>query len=271
MIQLKTPSEIAVMKKAGRIASIVLQQVLEGAKVGVSLKQLDTLAESLIQKNGASPSFKMEKGYRWATCMCPTDVVVHGIPTDQKLEPGDKLCVDLGVFQDGFHADTAWTVQIENKQSLRSSQVAGLGELRMENDKLPKFLDTGKVALDKAIAQCRVGNYIGDISRTIQEVVEGAGYSCVRQLVGHGVGKMLHEDPEVPCYVRGRVENTPELQEGMTLAIEVIYNLGKSPVVYKNTDGWTIVTADGSPSAVFEHSVAITADGPEVLTAWNQG
>ena len=127
-------------------------------------------------------------------------------------------------------------------------------------------METGEKALEDAISQCVLGHHIGDISKTIQDVVEGAGYSCVKQLVGHGVGKLLHEDPEIPCYLRGKIENTPEIKEGLVLAVEVIYNQGKSSVVYANDDGWTIVTRDGLPSALFEHTVAVTKTGPEILT-----
>lgn len=252
MINLKSKEEIDLMREGGKIASAVMSQVLKESLPGKTLIELDKLAEDLIIKAGGKPSFKMEKGYYWTTCMCLNDVVVHGIPTEEKLKEGDILCVDLGVFYKGFHADTSWTIIVGDSQ---------------KDSKAEKFLKTGINALDAAIKKTRVGNHIGDISQAMQKIVEGAGYSSVKQLVGHGVGKLLHEDPEVPCYVRGAIENTAEIKEGMVLAVEVIYNMGESPVVYKNEDGWTIVTRDGTPSAVFEHTVAVTSEGPKVLTA----
>lgn len=251
MINIKTPDEIEKMRKSGIIAGKVLRTVLESAAVGKSLIELDTLADKLILENKALPSFKMEKGYHWATCMCLNDVVVHGIPMTQKLKDGDVLCVDLGVCLDGWHADTSWTVIVGHSQNDRE---------------LKQFLSCGEKALAEAIKKCEVGNHVGDISLAMQTVVEEGGYSCVKQLVGHGVGRSLHEDPEVPCFVRGEKSNTPLLGQGMVLAVEVIYNMGQSPVVYKNDDGWTIVTKDGLPSAVFEQTVAITENGPQVLT-----
>jgi len=256
MIVLKTADEIRVMKEGGEIAARVLQKILQEASAGKSLLELDELADELILKSGASPSFKMEKNYLFATCMNLNDAVVHGIPTEEKLKDGDILNVDLGVYYKGFHTDTSWTIEV--------------GDEKWENGtrgETGRFLDTGQKALIEAIKQCQPGKHIGDISKAIQEMVEGAGYSCVRQLVGHGIGRELHEDPEIPCFVRGKTANTPLIKEGMTLAIEVIYNMGEPEVVYKSSkDAWTIVTRDELPSAVFEHTVAVTKDRPEILT-----
>lgn len=250
MINYYAWNEIEIIRKAGRIANNILSQLIIFATVGRELIEIDSLAEKLIKEAGGYPSFKMEKGYFWSTCLCLNDTVVHGIPNKEKLKNGDVLGIDLGVFMDGYHADTAWTICVGGESSAT----------------VKEFLSVGEASLSKAIDICRIGNYIGNISQVIQSNIEGRGYSCVKQLVGHGVGKQLHEDPEVPCYLRGKVENTPELKEGMVLAIEIIYNQGKSPIVYKNDDGWTIVTRDGSLSAVFEHTVAITKQGPIVLT-----
>lgn len=254
MIPLKTGEEIALMAENGRIAAAILRQVLTYCQSGRMLSEIDDLAERLMRENGVEASFKKEPGYRWATCLCLNDVVVHGIPTAERLKDGDILGIDLGVYRAGFHVDTAWMLEVENE------------ELKAKNQSTKKFLEAGEKALSEAVKQCWPGNHVGDISRAIQEVVEGAGYSCVRQLVGHGVGRKLHEDPEIPCYQRGKIQNTPILKAGMTLAVEVIYNQGASPVVYRNHDGWTIVTRDSSPSAVFEHTVAVTENGPQVLT-----
>lgn len=247
MIELKTPAEIGIMTLGGKILAETLQAVLQMAKPGISTKELDSFAEKLILKAGGKPSFKMEKGYYYTTCMCLNDIVVHGIPTPELLKKGDILGIDMGVFYKGFHTDASWSIQIGGGHN--------------------KFLEIGELALKKAIEKCVVGNHIGDISKTIQDIVEGAGYSCVKQLVGHGVGKLLHEDPEIPCYLRGEVNNTAVIKEGMVLAIEVIYNEGKSPVVYKNDDGWSIATRDGANSGLFEHTVAVTAKGPVILTS----
>lgn len=254
MINIRTSGEIAEMKEGGSIAASILRRVLAASKPGITTKVLDVMADDLIAKAGAQPSFKMEKGYHWATCMNLNGMVVHGIPTDYKLVAGDKLGVDLGVFFKGWHVDTSWTILVQSSKLKVKSETQ-------------TFLETGERALEQAIKQCKIGNHIGDISSAMQKIVEGSGYSCVKQLVGHGVGKLLHEDPEIPCFVRGKIERTPEIKEGMVLAIEVIYNMGGSQVAYANDDGWTIVTRDGLPSAVFEHTVAVTNGGPVVLTA----
>lgn len=248
MIEIKSPEEISIMAEGGRILAEVLGKVLERAVVGATTLDLDRYADELIMAAGARPSFKMEKEYRFATCMCVNEMVVHGIPTEYKLKEGDILGVDLGVYYKGFHTDASWTIEVKS-----TSQNS-------------KFLEIGETALEKAVKKCVAGNHVGDISRAIQETVEGAGYACVRQLVGHGIGRDLHEDPEIPGFLRRRIENTPLIKKGMVFAVEVIYNMGKSPVVYGNSDGWTIVTRDGFPSGLFEHTVAVTDRGPEVLT-----
>lgn len=246
MILLKTPEDIVVMAEGGQILAQVLQKVLAKVTVGITTLELDKYAEDLILAAGAKPSFKMEKDYSFATCMCLNDMVVHGLPIDYQLQENDILGIDLGVFYKNFHTDGSWTIEVGGKKS--------------------NFLETGELALKKAIEKCVPGNHVGDISKTIQEIVEKNGYSCVKQLVGHGVGKDLHEDPEIPCYLRGKIENTPVLKPGMVLAVEVIYNMGKSAVVYENDDGWTIVTRDGKPSGLFEHTVVITETAPKILT-----
>ncbi len=252
-IKIKTSQEINLMAEGGKILSAILAKTLTKAAPGISTRELDKYAQDLILAAGGKPSFKMEKGYYFTTCMCVNDIVVHGIPTDYRLKNGDILGVDAGVFYKGFHTDASWTKAVNTAKSKASSRVE-------------KFLATGEAALDRAIGQCMPGNHVGDISKTIQETVEGAGYSVVRQLVGHGVGRDLHENPEIPGFVRGRTENTPKILPGMVFAVEVIYNYGGPQVVYGGDDGWTIVTRDGSPSGLFEHTVAITDRGPEILT-----
>lgn len=246
MIHIKTPAEIEMMAKSGKILAEVMQKVLAKADVGVTTLDLDKYAEELILSAGGKPSFKLEKGYYFTTCMCVNDMVVHGIPTDYKLKNGDILGIDCGLVLDGWHSDASWSLEIGGKKNI--------------------FLETGEKALELAIEQCVAGNHIGDISKAIEDTVRAGGYSPVKALVGHGIGKELHEDPDVPCYLRGDIKNTPEIKVGMVLAVEAIYNMGESPVVYGGDDGWTIVTRDGLPSGLFEHTVAITENGPRVLT-----
>ena len=256
MIDIKTQEEIEVMAKGGKILSDVLREVLKHVKPGVSGLKLDLLAEKLIVQKGGEPGFKKVKNYKHALCVCVNDVVVHGIPTDYKFKEGDLVTIDCGVYYKGFHTDSAHTVRVQR---------SGAGKVQ-NSDEVDRFLETGKKALEKAIKVARVGNRIGHISKTIQDVVEGAGYSVVRSLIGHGVGRNLHEEPEIPGFLEGPIEETPLLKKGMTIAIEVIYNRGKPDVVYANSDGWTIKTKDGSLSGVFERTVAITEKGSVVLT-----
>lgn len=260
MINIYSPGDISKIREGGRILADVLQKVLAKAAPGATTLELDQYANQLITSVGGRPSFKMERGYAFATCMCVNDMVVHGLPGKYKLQSGDILGIDAGVFFQGFHTDASWSAIVGDQRTGNQSTSSEMWKERK------KFLEAGKKALNLAMKNCVPGNHIGDISKAIQDTVESAGYSCVRQLVGHGVGRQLHEDPEIPCYLRGRIENTPVIQKGMVLAIEVIYNQGSSAVVYANDDGWTIVTKDSLPSGLFEHTVAITEKGPEILT-----
>lgn len=253
MIDLKTPEEVEKMKKGGKILHRVLLKLLDEAKVGITLKELDRIAKELIIASGGKPSFKMVRGYKWTICACVNDVVVHGIPNGYILQEGDLIGIDCGVYLDGFHTDHAWTKIIGKKKT---------GDRKQKE----KFLAVGRDALDKAVKMAQPGNYIYDISKEIQKTVEGGGYNVVRSLVGHGVGRKLHEDPEIPGFVKDKREATPKLQPGMVLAIEVIYNLGSPDVVYKGNDGWTIASKDGKISGLFEATVAITSRGGIVLT-----
>lgn len=253
MIHLKTSSEIEVMRQGGKILTDVLQLLMAHVEVGMTLLELDALAEKEILKRGAKPSFKLVPGYNWTICACINDVVVHGIPNDYVLKRGDVVGIDCGVYYKGFHTDSAWTVFLKDK--------GNKSEKSIDN-----FLKTGIKALENGIQKAKKGNYVYDISSALQKTVEDQGYSIVKTLVGHGVGKKLHEDPEVPGYVRGKRETTPELTEGLTLAIEVIYNMGKEEIEYKGNDGWTIATRDGTISGLFEATVAISSHGCLVLT-----
>ncbi len=258
MIPIKTPQEIKIMEKGGKILAEALQEVLDYAKPGISELDLDRLAEELIIKHGGEPGFKRVEGYKHTICISTNDVVVHGIPTEYKLKEGDIVGIDCGVFLEGFHTDMSETRRVSGPRT---------ENLELKTNEIDEFLDTGKKALELAIAQVKPGNRIGHISKTIQMIVEGGGYSVVRELIGHGVGRDLHEDPEVPGYLSGKIEKTPLLKEGMVIAVEIIYNMGRKEVVYSGKDDWTIKTRDGSVSGLFERTVAITKDGHKVLTA----
>ena len=253
MIQRKTEEEIAVMKEGGRKLGTILKQLLAFAQPGVSLLDIDSYAGALIKTSGATPSFTTVKGYHWPTCLCVNEVVVHGVPTRRKLIDGDVLTIDIGLVFGGFHTDTAWTKIVGEDRSA-------------DKAKKEQFLAVGQEALKKAIRLARIGAKVGDISQSTQRIIEGAGFSIVKSLVGHGVGHELHEDPQVPNYLRGAKENTYQFQGGETIAIEPIYAMGDGSIVYENDDGWTLATRDRSISAVFEHSIAIMPDGPLVLT-----
>ncbi|MFH1186788.1 MAG: type I methionyl aminopeptidase [Candidatus Levyibacteriota bacterium] len=254
MISVKTPEEIKKMKKGGKILAEVVHKILENAKPGISELELERLADSLIYKKSGFPGFKKVNGYNFATCISTNDVIVHGVPGKYKLKEGDVFGIDCGVYLDGFFTDMSETIRI------RSSK------FKPRNDNIDKFLETGKHALDEAIKQAKAGNRVGNISKTIQDIIEKNDYSVVKELIGHGVGKKLHEYPEVPGFLTGKIEKTPLLREGMTIAIEVIYNMGKKEIKYTK-DGWTIKTKDGKVSGLFERTVLVTKKEPVILTS----
>lgn len=254
MISIKTEKEIQAMAEGGKILANVLSEVLEAIKPGVSEKELDELADRLIVKSGGYPGFKRVSGYKNAICVSTNDVVVHGIPSDYKIKEGDVVGIDCGVFYKGFHTDMSETVRVP------------ISSLETQVDEIDKFLETGKRALNEAIKVATAGNRVGHISKVIQDIVEGAGFSVVRSLVGHGVGKKLHEEPEVPGFLAVPMKETPLLKKGMTIAVEVIYNMG-GPEVVVDPDEWTIRAEDKSISGVFERTLAITDNKPLILTA----
>jgi len=256
MINIKTQQEIEIMKTGGKILSESLWEVMSSIKPGVSELELDALAEKLILQKGGEPGFKKVPGYKHTICISTNDVVVHGIPTDYRLKEGDIVGIDCGVFYKGFHTDMSETVRVKSQ----------ISSLKSQKDEVDKFLEIGEKALNESIKQAKIGNHVGDISKTIQTIVEVQnGYSVVRSLVGHGVGKDLHEDPEVPGYVQGRIERSPQLEEGMVIAVEVIYNTG-GPDLTLDDDGWTLRTKDKSLSGLFERTIAITKNGSLTLT-----
>jgi methionyl aminopeptidase len=257
MIKIKTPQDLRIMQIGGQMLAETLKEVCANVRSGVSEIELDALADKLIQEKGGEPGFKKVEGYHHATCISTNEVVVHGIPSPYKLKEGDIIGIDCGVFYKGFHTDMSETVRVKSQTPNPKSQ----------NDEVDKFLKVGEQALAAAIQQAKVGNRVGDVSKTIQDIVEVQnGYSVVRTLVGHGVGRQLHEDPEVPGYLQGKIEQTPQLREGMVIAIEVIYNMGKPDLAFANNDGWTLKTKDNSLAGLFERTVAITNSGPLILT-----
>lgn len=246
MIPLKTPEELARMRISGRMAGQVRDALARAVAPGVSTAELDELARELIEGMGAVASFKGYRGYPAHICVSINEEVIHGIPGPRRIQPGDLVSLDVGVFFDGFHGDTAVTVAV------------GVSDPR-----LLRLAAVTRQALDAAVAQARPGNRLGDVSHAVQAVAEGAGFSVVREFVGHGIGRRLHEEPNIPNH--GPAGRGPRLASGMVLAIEPMVNLGVAGVETLE-DGWTAVTRDRLPSAHFEHTVAVGPDGPEILT-----
>ena len=250
MIKIKTDHEIAIMHEGGKILRRVIDEVMSRAVPGSTTKELDDLAEKLILENGAEPAFKKVKDYFWTLCVPIDDEIVHTPPSDRILKQGDLLTVDIGVLYKGYNTDYATSIV-----------VGGCAD-----EKLTKFLEVGKETLEKAIKQAVVGNRIGDISACIQSEIENAKYCIIRQLTGHGIGKRLHEDPYVFGYVNKPREQTPKIENGMCLAIEIIYSFTSTEIKYLDGVEWTIVTHDGSRSACFEKTIAIQKNSPFILT-----
>lgn len=248
MILLKTSEEIKIMAEGGAKLARVKNALGDAVGEGVRASEIEKLAVDLIQKEGAEASFKLVPGYSWATCVNVNAGLVHGIPKeDIVFKKGDVVSVDVGIYFKGFHTDTSLTVGVNPSQDVEN------------------FLKVGKKTLEAAIAKAKPGNYVYDISKAIEDGVTKGGYSAIRALVGHGVGRELHEEPQIPCFVPGRIEDSPKITFGMVLAIEVMYALG-SPEVVQLPDGWTIGMRDGKISGLFEETVAVMESGPQVLT-----
>ena len=246
MIITKSADELRLMREAGRITAAALRAVGEAVRPGVTTAELDALAEAVIRDAGAVPAFKGYHGFPATLCTSVDSEVVHGIPGSRKLREGEILSVDCGAIVDGYYGDSAMTFPV--------GQVSAVAR---------RLMDATREALEAGIARCRPGMRLGDVSAAVQAVAEGSGFSVVREYVGHGIGRSMHEDPQVPNY--GRVGTGPTLKEGMVFAIEPMVNAGGASVRSLD-DGWTVVTEDGSLSAHFEHTVAVTADGPMILT-----
>lgn len=245
-IKLKAPHEVKILVKAGHILSSIIHEVTCSLKSGMTTKAIDAIAEQLIAEHGVTPAFKGYRGFPACCCISVNDEVVHGIPGEKCVRDGDIVSIDVGIIYKDYYSDTAITL--------------GVGKI---NSKLQELLDVTKESLTQGINQARVGNRLGDISHAIQSFVEARGFSIVRDFVGHGIGKNLHEAPEIPNF--GSSGTGPILKEGMVFAIEPMVNVGSWQTRICE-DGWTVVTADGQASAHFEHSLAITANGPLILT-----
>lgn len=243
---LKSPAEIAIMTEAGRMAGEVLEKIIPEVKPGVSTLFLDILAENLIKKSGGEPGFKRVPGYYHSICTAVNEEVVHGIPGERVLKEGDIVAVDLGVYFKGFHSDTAVTIPV--------------GRVSKEAD---DFMEAGRQALLAGIKAVKIGNYVGDISAAVEEILTKHKFGIVHSLTGHGVGRDLHEDPLIPNH---GLSGTGELlTEGMVIAIEPIYTNG-NPEIFLSEDGWTITSPESSLAGQFEHTIALTSNGPLVLT-----
>ena len=246
MIYKKSPDEIAVMRRAGLILIDTMKVLEKELQPGISTQELDKIAEDFITAAGAVPSAKGYRGFPGAICISPNNVIVHGIPDATVLKEGDIVSLDVALQYEGFHVDNAKTY--------------GVGEIDPEKQRL---LDATEAALEAAIEQCEPGKRLGDVGHAVEQVATKAGYSVVREYVGHGVGRAFHEDPQIPNY--GPPGRREVLAPGMTLAIEPMVNMGAAQTKLLD-DNWTVITADGSLSAHFEHTVAITPEGHQVLT-----
>ena len=246
MIKLKTKDEIEIMRHAGAIVARTLDMVGQEIKPGMTTAQLDKIIENFIRSQGAEPAFLGYQGFPASACISIDEEVVHGIPGKREIKEGDIVSVDVGSIVEGFHGDSARTYAVgqTNEEKLR-------------------LMEYTQKSLMRAIDKARKGNKLGEISATVQQVAEEQGYGVVRRLVGHGIGRELWEEPQVPNF--GSPTDGPILKTGMVVAIEPMINLG-SFEVKTMPDGWTVVTADGQPSAHFEHMVAITDNGPDILT-----
>ncbi len=246
MIIYKSPKEIEKIRAAGSIVSKTLKLLFENLKPGVTTQKLDGIAEEFIISQGAVPSFKGYNGFPGSICVSIDNEVVHGIPGPRTFREGQIVGIDVGAYKNGYHGDAAWTFPV--------------GDIEDADKQLMKI---GEECLFKGIDKARVGNRIGDIGEAIQNHAEKHGYSVVRDLVGHGIGKKLHEEPQVPHY--GKAGTGLELKPGLVIAVEPMINAGVFQVKMMD-DNWTIVTADGKRSVHFEHTIAVTENGPMVLT-----
>lgn len=250
MIDLKTDEEIKIMAEGGRRLKNVVKTLLNKIKAGITTKEIDNEAEKLIKKEGGEPSFKKVKNYYWSTCLPINEQVVHTPPSNRILKNGDVLTLDIGMYFEGYHTDYATTFVVgENKDK-----------------KINHFLEVGKRTLYKAINKARAGRRLGEISEIVEDEITKEGYFILKELTGHGIGKELHMEPYVFNFRERPTEKTIVMKPGLTIAIEVIYSMGTEEIAYEKRNEWSIITADRSLSACFEHTIAITENNILVLT-----
>ena len=246
----KTPQEIALMTECGKRLNAAYSELIPSIKAGETTAEVDARADALLHKHALDASFKTVEGYHWSTCLAINNQAVHTPPNNTVLKPGDVLTIDYGGLYHGYHSDWATTII-----------VGGIRDKRKE-----RFLNTGKLALDKTIHALGVGVRLGIVGKIMQSTIEGAGYRVLRDLTGHGIGRELHEDPYIPNIVSKPIETTYLIQPGFVAAIEIIYSESTEKIVQKSADQWSIDTADGSLAACFEHTVMVDQNGIHILT-----
>ena len=247
MIYIKTPQEIQNIRRAGQISKAIMQKAIETAVIGANLLDIEVLISSELEANGATGWFKEKKDYPFVSCLSVNEIWIHGMPHDYKLKQGDILSIDLGVKYNKYYTDHCWTIGIGTDLSAEKQ----------------RFLAKGEEALINAVSNFKLNNRLGDISHGMQKVIEEAGFSVIKDFIGHGVGIKPHEDPIIPCY--GRADTGLLLRPGMVFAIEIMYSMG-APDIKILDDGWSVRSADNSLTGMFEHTVALTEKGPEILT-----
>lgn len=250
MVDLKSDKEIAVMAEGGKRLRAVVNDLFPQVKPGITTKELDDKAEELIKKQGGEPSFKTVPGYLFSTCTPINEQIVHTKPSKKVIKEGDLLTLDIGMLYKGWHTDYAITKVVGREK---------------KDEKINNFLKIGKNTLYLAIKEAKVGNRLGSISKVIEREITGNGYFIIKELTGHGIGKKLHEDPFIFGFVNRPIDKSPSIKKGLVIAIEIIYAMGTETMIYEK-DNWSIATKDKSMSACFEHTIAVTDQGPVILT-----
>lgn len=251
MINIKTPEQLDQMAAAGKVHAEAIALSVEASRPGATTLEVDRVVEDFIRKSGGIPTFKGFRGFPGSICISNNEMVVHGIPGPEVLEAGDTLCIDIGVTLGGWVADGAVTIPVGGE----SNPIAD------------RLMAATKQSLFDAVEQCRPGRHLGDVSHAVEKTAEGAGFSIIRELIGHGVGRQMHEEPQVPNY--GNPGTGPELKAGMVLAIEPMVNAG-GPEIFVGDDNWSVFSADGSLASHFEFTVAVTDGEPRILTPWHE-
>ena len=250
MIDYKTEEEIKIMSEGGKKLKQILERLIKFVKPGITTLAIENEAQRLIKEEKAEVSFDKVEGYQFATCLPVNEQIVHTPPSERVLKKGDLLTIDIGLYYQGFHTDCAKTMVVGEEEK---------GEIK-------RFLDTGREALKKAIEKIKVGGYLGEVSKAIETIIKKNGYFVIKKLTGHGIGKDLHEDPFVFGFLDRPLEKTLKIKPGLVLAVEVIYSMGTEEMVFEKDNDWSIVTKDGSLSACFEKTVAVTKNGVFILT-----